>query len=192
MSQASNALKFLRSFWGLLAAVTVVFPGAAALLNVPLAVEHSKIAVLYPVVGVIASAFAVLLATAYRERLFSLEVARTWAVTSMLAAGACFFGFIGVRVYLLDLDYKTEYVRRDGDELVIEGKSRGMIMERSEMKGGVVTAIPNVSLEAGDPWDILALALFTSSFSLVALSFSSLGLHVYEQERSEARSPKVT
>jgi len=182
VSQASNALKFLRNFWGLLAAVAVVFPGAAALLKVPLAVENSKIAILYPVIGVVGSAFAVLLTTAYRERLASLELARKWAVSAMLAAAICFFGFIGVRVYLLDIDYKAEYLRRDGDVKVIEEKSRGLIFERTEMLGGALTAFPNVSRESGDPWDILALALFTASFSLVALSFSSLGLHVYEQE----------
>jgi hypothetical protein len=179
MSKATDALSFLRSFWGVLATVAVTFPGAAAIFKIPIAVENSKIAILYPVVGVIVSAFALLLATTYRDKFTRLEDARKWAVTSMAVALISFFGFVGVRIFLLDMDVREEYVQRDGEQLVKKFKARGVIAESVRMKGDGPTAIPNIEMERGDPWDIAALALFTSLFAALSVSFSTLGLHVY-------------
>ncbi len=52
---------FLTSLWGILAVVSISFPGAAALLDLPIAVENSKISELYPVIGMISSAFCLLM-----------------------------------------------------------------------------------------------------------------------------------
>ena len=100
--EAANSF-LLRSLWGVLAAAAVIFPGAAALLKVPLAVENSKISILYPVIGVIVSAFALLLATAYRDQFSELARARRWAVNA--PAASCFK--LGVSVLVAATSVRT-------------------------------------------------------------------------------------
>jgi hypothetical protein len=185
MSKASDALSFLRSFWGLLAVVSISFPGAAALFKIPVAVELSKISSLYPIVGGIVSAFALLLATTYRENFLNLSAARRWAVTSMAIAFFSFFAYVGVRIFLLDLAYEEQYVRKDGDEMYTFSKYQGIIRETVESTDKSITAIPSTKKESGDPWDILSLLFFTITFASLTVSFSVLGLHVYEIERTE-------
>lgn len=187
MTTATDALKFLRSLWGALALVSVAFPGAAALLKLPLAVENSRIAALYPIIGVVVAAFALLLATAYRDEFSSLAVARRWAVTAMSVALICFFGYVGTRVFLLDVEHQQEFVARDGEQLVRISKNRGVILEDAKMKGEGPTIIPNTSSLRGDPWDVLALALFAGVFGSLSLSFTCLGLHVYVAEKALSR-----
>ena len=173
MTTAVDAFKFLRSLWGALALVAIAFPGAAALLKLPIAVENSRIAILYPVIGVVVAAFALLLATAYRDSFRSIAIARRWAVTAMSVALICFFGYVGTRVFLLDVEHHEEFLARDGDQLVLISKKRGEIREERKMKGDGPTAIPNTSSRRGDPWDVLSLALFAGVFGSLSLSFGS-------------------
>jgi hypothetical protein len=178
MTTATDAIRFLRSLWGALALIAVTFPGAAALLKLPIAVENSRIAALYPVIGVVVAAFALLMATAYRDKFASLAVARRWAVTAMSVALICFFGYVGTRVFLLDVEHNQEFLAHDGEQLVRIVKKRGIIIEDTKMKGDGLTAIPNTSSSRGDPWDVLSLALFAGVFASLSLSFTCLGLHV--------------
>lgn len=180
MKNLNRILMFLKSLWGVLTTATVLFPGAAALLKLPIAVQNSKIATLYPTIGIIVSAFALLLLTAYRDRLVVLDLARRWATFSMVVAMALFFSFVLVRVFVLNVDYENRYLDSARNVEVWFARSRGIIGERETRLDGKVEA--TVKSERGDPWDVLSLVFFTGSFASLTVAFGVLGLHAYEVE----------
>jgi len=80
MGKLKEILAFLGSLWGVLTSTAILFPGAASLMNFPIAVKKSVLAPLYPIVAMIVAAFALLLLTVYRDDLAALSVARRTAV----------------------------------------------------------------------------------------------------------------
>jgi hypothetical protein len=175
--------KFLRSLWGLLATAAILFPGAAALLKVPIAVENSRIAALYPTLGVILSSFALLFLTAYKDRLSDLALARKWAISSFTIALIMLFSFVSLRVCILDVDKVKRSIDKEHNVEIVIGKERGFIFEEKIPLGESKYA--SFRSKQGDPWDILGLIFFTGTFATLTLAFGSLGLHVYKMHENE-------
>ena len=184
MSKSSEALSFLKSLWGALAATAVLFPGAAALLQLPITVEHSKIATLYPVIGGVLAAFSLLFATVYRDKFASLESARKWALSAFTIGLLAFFSFVSVRVYFLDVKSETSFLDMQGRQVTTISKNSGVIMETTKDREGELTEVPDLIVERGDPWDLLALVFFSTTFASLTFAFSALGLHAYINEKS--------
>ncbi|MDT4898037.1 MAG: hypothetical protein QOH25_3114 [Acidobacteriota bacterium] len=183
MKKLQKIFKFLKSLWGALTTAAILFPGAAALLKVPIAVENSHIASLYPIVATIVSAFGLLLMIAYLDTLANVAKARKTSVIAMSIALLSFFGYVAVRVYLLDVEYvrmykdpvektQTAYARRRG-EVIISTRSLNQIADGNLPEATDITS--------GDPWDLLGLMLFSGTFASFSVAFGALGLHVYEK-----------
>lgn len=84
------------------------------------------------------------------------------------------------------------YVDPVSGQHILYSKNIGIIAESTTFKkdaneDGAYQNLPTVHSERGDPWDILALALFTAVFASLSVSFSALGLHVFMTEGPEAR-----
>ena len=175
MVTIKRIVSFLSSLWGALAVATVAFPGAAALLKVPLAVEHSRLAQFYSLLPTVASSFCILFLIAYKVELAELTRARRVAVSAVAIGFLCFFSFLGVRVYYLDID-ATQIIEEDADGQVIRvEQSKGLLL-RKYLTGDKVT----YEDRRADPYDILSLALFTASFAALSLGFGSLGIYTYQ------------
>lgn len=182
MSKANEALSFLKTLWGSLAATAVLFPGAAALLKLPISAANSKISILYPVIGGVFAAFSLLFSTVYRDRFVELKTARAWALFSIAIAIVSFFSFVSVRVYFLDVRSEARYLAMGGRQVVEISKNAGLVLEQTKDREGELTAVPDVIVEKGDPWDLAALILFCFTLSSLTFAFSALGLHAYANE----------
>src|SRR6185436_5321453 len=97
MNAIQKLIGFLTTLWGLLAVASAAFPGAAALVDLPIAASNSKIAALYPVIGTVASAFCLLLLISYQRELREITFARGLAIKSVSVGFALFFSFVTVR-----------------------------------------------------------------------------------------------
>ncbi len=180
-------LSYLKTLWGLLGAAAVLFPGASALLKIPVATEESRIAALYPIIGTTISAFGILLLITYRERLLDLKFARKLGIVSMAVALSCFFAFLSVRVVYLDVE--THRLVSSDLEKNIEvwvSKNKGLLLEEHRELGGQTSERDRRTLYQslrGDPLDILALLMFTGTFASLGFAFTALGIHNYEVSR---------
>lgn len=177
MNSIKRLLEFLSTLWGTLAVAAIAFPGATALLKLPIAVSESTIASLYPVIGTIVSAFATLFLIAYKEELRILQFARKLAVWGMAVGLVCFFSFVSVRLFLLDVHSEEN----------IPGASQGMLTRISKKPGIIQTEITQndrlVRIERrGDPFDVLGLFFFAGTFASLTFGFTALGINAYQQK----------
>lgn len=194
MHKLRAILKFLTSLWGLLASAAVLFPGAAALLKIPIAVENSQIKQLYVAIGTIIAAFSLLLLISYRDTLGNLSRARIVALVSALLALLTLFGFLGMRIFVLDV--RTTAETAVGGKFLYEAKDRGIILKETGRR--IIEDENSYRRETeskeqrGDPWDLLALFLFTITLSSLTVAFGSLGIHSYQEteKHSGKKKPK--
>jgi hypothetical protein len=191
MATIKELLNYLKTLWGLLATAAVLFPGAAAFLKIPIAVEESKIAALYPIIGTTVSAFATLFLITFRKQLLDLKFAHKLSIFGMAFALVCFFSFVLVRVVYLDVDmYRVVSSDREKNIEIREYKKRGLLgEEHTELVSRVPDGGRKIFYESrrGDPLDIVALLLFTGTFASLGFAFTALGIHTYEATR-KARS----
>lgn len=177
MTSIKHLLAFLSSLWGALAVAAIAFPGATALLNVPIAVSNSTIAGLYPVIGTIVSAFATLFLIAYKQNLTKLQFAQKLAVWGMILGLVCFFSFGAVRLFVLDTSaFET-----------ISGPSQGSTTRITRDRGIIEIEIWENDMvirheRRGDPFDLLGLFLFAGIFASLTFGFTALGIHAYQQK----------
>lgn len=180
MTALKRLFTFLSSLWGLLAVAALAFPGATALLNVPIAVDNSTIAALYPVIGTIVSAFATLFLVAYKKDLGSLQFARKLAIWGMAVGLGCFFAFVSVRLFLLDVSFAEKRQPELGQEVTVD-RTKGLIRTKITNTDGTI------SMESrGDPFDVLGLLLFAGTFASLTFGFTALGIHAYQQKDPES------
>ncbi|RIJ06227.1 hypothetical protein DXK93_00190 [Achromobacter sp. K91] len=179
MTALKRLFTFLSSLWGLLAVAALAFPGATALLKVPIAVDNSTIAPLYPVIGTIVSAFATLFLVAYKQDLGSLLFARKLAIWGMAVGLVCFFAFVSVRLFLLDVS-SAEIRQHELGQEVRTNRAKGRIQTQITHRDGTQ------SVESrGDPFDVLGLFLFAGTFASLTFGFTALGIHAYQQKDPE-------
>ena len=179
MDAIKKLLGFLSTLWGALAGAAVAFPGAAALLKLPIAVQNSQISGLYPASGMIFSAFATLFLIAYTDELSELKFARKLALSGMALGFLFFVAFVCVRVFILDIvDVKTIPGPSQSSATIIT-KENGLII--TEVKEGDK---PTRIGQRGDPFDILGLVLFIGTFASLTFGFTALGIHTYQKGRS--------
>jgi hypothetical protein len=179
MESIKKLLTFLTTLWGALAVTAIAFPGAAALLDVPLAVEHSKISTLYPVLGTISSAFGLLILLSFQEELRQHAFARRLAVRSAAAGFLLFLCFVMVRVAYLDIQVSQRSQPPEVGEYVLRHHSLG-IMRLEKFSDGKLVQVE----ERGDPLDVLALGLFAATFASFTVGFSALGIHTFKTHES--------
>jgi len=182
MNQMLKWVKYLKSLWGTLSATAILFPGAATLLKMPIAVENSLIKALYPTISSIFASFALLLLFSFKDSLNKLQTARKVAVFSMIIAFISVFGFIFIKTYYLDVMIVKEY--SEGDHLIKEAKKKGIIMfsTRALFADPVSHSPDSWDQEKADPLDMVALILFTLSITSLTLAFGSLGIYSYYQK----------
>ncbi|WLI10346.1 MULTISPECIES: hypothetical protein [Pseudomonas] len=176
-------VNFLTSLWGILTAAAVLFPGAAAILKLPIAVENSQIGALYPTFGSIIAAFSLLFLTAYQDKLSSLTLARNISTMAATLAIISLFTFVGIRIFALDIDYERRTIDTERNLLVQEGKIRGLILYSEKIYTPTALAPSETQSKRGDPWDLACLASFILMFSSLTVAFGSLGIHTYQKHR---------
>lgn len=175
---------FLTSLWGILTAAAVLFPGAAAILKLPIAVEHSKISELYPAFGSVIAAFSLLMISVYQDKLSSLQTARMISTLAATVAILALFTFVGIRTFALDVDFQRQTIDKERNIIVQEGKSKGLITYREKNYVSTGDVSSEVLSEEGDPWDLGCLAAFILMFSSLTVAFGALGIHVYQNQRN--------
>ena len=179
MGSIKQILAFLSSLWGALAAAAIAFPGATSLLKVPIAVSQSKIAGLYPVIGTIVSAFATLFLIAYKKELSVLSYARRLAVWGMVIGVACFFSFVAVRLFILDV--KSE----ENPNIIVQGQHTRISRNQGIIQTEITQDGKSVRIELrGDPYDLLGLFFFAGTFASLTFGFTALGIHAYHQKET--------
>lgn len=185
MGKLQAILKFLSSLWGALASATILFPGVATLLKIPIAVENSSLKTLYPTISSVLAAFFMLLLISYRTELASLKTARKVAVLAICIATISLFCFIGIRVYFLDIQKEVQYT--SNNKVIIEAKNKGIIRksEKNLFADPVSHMLDGNMQEYSDPTDVLALALFSLFLSALSVAFGALGINAYMETITE-------
>jgi hypothetical protein len=190
MLRLRDAIAFLKTIWGALAGAAILFPGAVALLGLPIAPEKSRIALWYPVLGSIFAAFGLLLLLAYGEQLKSLSWARRTAVRGVVTAAFCVFALLSLRAFLLDPVVARVYYDSQSKVSVKEQKGGGVIMRQEIASDSLVSSPSSPSAETSserpDPLDVVALALFVATMTSLAVGFGALGLHSYIHDSTGA------
>lgn len=175
MQSIKKLAAFLTSLWGVLAVASIAFPGTAALLDLPIAVENSKISDLYPIVGIICSAFCLLMLIVYQTDLSSLEIARKVSLFTAPAAFILFFAFVLLKTVYLDIQVADNRTPPTDGTVTITHRSLGLLKIETYINGELVRIE-----ERGDPLDVLSLAFFAGTFASFTLCFGALGIHTYE------------
>lgn len=178
MNAIQKLIGFLTTLWGLLAVASAAFPGAAALMDLPIAANNSKIAALYPVIGTVASAFCLLLLISYQRELREITFARRLAIRSVLLGFVLFFSFVTVRSVYLDIQVAQQAQPPQIGAFTLTHRSLGLLKVEHFVDGKLIQIE-----ERGDPLDVLALALFASTFASFTLGFSALGVYTYERSQ---------
>ncbi len=175
MAGTKKHFGFFTALWGILAVASAALPGTAALLELPIAAENSKIADLYPVIGTMVSVFCVLLLLSYKQELGSLRFARRLSVISAAVGFTFFLLFVELRTVYLD-SHVADFADppMSGPHTTIE-RSFGIIKVMDYIDGKLVGAE-----ERGDPLDVCSLALFAATFGAFTLAFTALSIHTYE------------
>jgi hypothetical protein len=168
MLRLRDAIAFLKTIWGALAGAAILFPGAVALLGLPIAPEKSRIALWYPVLGSIFAAFGLLLLLAYGEQLKSLSWARRTAVRGVVTAAFCVFALLSLRAFLLDPVVARVYYDSQSKVSVKEQKGGGVIMRQEIASDSLVSSPSSPSAETSserpDPLDVVALGAFCCNY----------------------------
>ena len=178
MDAIKRILGFLGSLWGALAVAAIAFPGATALLKVPIAVSESTIAGLYPVIGTIVSAFSTLFLIAYKQELTELKFARKLAVWGMALGLTFFFAFVSVRLFVLDIASEERIQGPSASNVTLVMKKHGIIQTEVTEGDKLLRAE-----RRGDPFDVLGLILFAGTFASLTFGFTALGIHAYQTSR---------
>lgn len=175
MNQIKKLFAFLTTLWGALAVTAIAFPGATALLEIPIAVQNSKITALYPVIGTIGSAFCLLILLSYQEELRAHAFARKLALRAGILGFLLFMSFVMIRMVYLDVNISQRAEPPAVGEYVYRHHGLG-VMKIERYKDGKLVQVE----ERGDPLDVLALALFAATFASFTLGFSALGIHTFK------------
>jgi hypothetical protein len=186
VSSILDLIKFLKNLWGALAVAAILFPGAATLLKLPLAVENSVIDFLYPVTPMLIATFSLLFLTAYKSELRCIKTARKLSVRSMGLGILGLFAFLFVRVEYLDINTRKQYHEDSTGFEYRESRSKGIIqVERvkTSVTNNNVVEEEKYNYMYGDPIDILALFIFTMTFTAFTIAFGSLGIHAFHQQK---------
>jgi hypothetical protein len=179
MSELKKLFAFLTTLWGALAVTAIAFPGATALMDIPIAVENSKISALYPVIGTIGSAFCLLILLSYQEELRVHSFARKLALRAGILGFLFFMSFVMVRVVYLDVNISQRGEPPEQGAFIYRHHGQGL-MKLERYQDGVLVQVE----ERGDPLDVLALALFAATFASFTLGFSALGIHTFKANES--------
>lgn len=182
MNAITRLTGFLASLWGVLAAAAILFPGAAAVLELPIAVKNSQIAALYPAFGSTIAALALLFLTVYRDRLTRLEFARKVSAWAGALGLASLLAFVGIRTFALDLQYSRKSIDHARNLVVEEAKDRGVIRILEKTYSEASPSPTEFASERGDPWDLASLTTFIALFSAFTVAFGALGIHVYQRQ----------
>ena len=173
---------FLGSLWGVLTSVAILFPGAAALLNLPL-IADSPLKGVYAAIAPVFSALAVLcILLRGASKLNRWEAALRYAIVFGAGAFVLLTLFVSVKTtFLHDAQWsdttwdplvhhsrlksvlRTEIISRDGS-VCVRRTAEGCVVEQSERI---------------DPWELVALLLFVLAFVFLSAAFSAAGIHFY-------------
>ncbi len=175
MNQIKKLFSFLTTLWGALAVTAIAFPGATALLEIPIAAENSKISALYPVIGTICSAFCLLILLSYQEELRVHSFARKLALRAGILGFLLFMSFVMIRVVYLDINVSQRGEPPQTGEFIYRHHGLGLMLIERYQDGQLVQRE-----ERGDPLDVLALALFAVTFASFTVGFSALGIHTFK------------
>ena len=171
-------LRYLSSLWGILSTASILFPGAAALLQAKLAPEHSQLSIYYGVLPSIFAAFALLLLTTFRAELASIRFARKVGIGFFIAGVMFLFAFLYVKQEYVDIN-EREPPHWNGPRVTTIDRSKG---QRMTLTVDTAAGGKEIRTEGGDPRDVGLLSLFVAAFGALTVGFGSLGIHSYENE----------
>lgn len=182
MNSIKRLLDFLSTLWGALAIAAVAFPGASTLLKLPIAPSDSNIGGLYPVIATIVSAFALLFLLAYKEELRLLKFARKLGVWGMVIGVICFFSFVSIRLFLLDV-YGEQRISNFS-----QGRETRILRKPGVIQTEILENDKLLSREMrGDPFDVLAMFFFAGAFASLTFGFAALGINAYQSKEPPGR-----
>jgi hypothetical protein len=197
MSDAFNVNKFfvfLKSFWGLLAAFSVSLPTLIYFLSTK-QIQSSIIGEYYLGLPTSLALLTIPFVFLYEDKLFDISVARRISIILISSSIFLFFSFLVTKnIFVLDKVYKP--INENGQITYIHSSRQGEILieiyseydprkpYRNELDNKINIQPDAISKEKRVSYfELLSLALFTSTIILLTASFSTLGVFYYSRHR---------
>ncbi len=173
-------LKALKSVWGAVTSLTILFPGASYLLNIN-DVKDSVLSGYYVAFSTVLCLLVILLILSFGNT--KKNASRTLVSVIVLGAVAAiaFLGFVAIKsVVIYDKEVFSSNENTGNKELIAYSKSGMINVSASSLDG---SQEKNSNYRFVNIWEVVSLALFTFSITLFGSAFTTIGLFQFENRK---------